>query len=168
MGMSRARSRSVFVTRSLRRLDLQPISHPFYVDDALFVRADYWPDKEKLELILSGGNSRDGYFDLILNYGGVEITLHDLAELARAARGARTSVHHWHEAYCHEFNLLPDGRIEHGFIFQGRRFNQSLDVLSTIRCQTLTWERIERPDRTLPRFKDRFRIVGTSGTLPSG
>lgn len=147
--------------------EIKPIAHPFLVDDALFVRAFYESAKARLLLILRCGNNPDGYFDLVLNYGGVDISPHDLAELARAARGAKTDRHYWHDAYCHELDVLSDGAIEHSFLFHSwskwlgpDQWERVPPVTFTIRCKTLTWERIERSDRKLPRLKDRFRVVG--------
>lgn len=140
--------------------ELRRIARPFLVDDALLVRALYEPTKARLKLILRCGNSPDGYFDLVLHYDGVDISPHDLAELTRVAR------RFWTDAYCHELDLLPDGRIEHGFLFHGwwdwiatDQFERVPPIMFTIRCTALTWERIERPDRKLPRLKDRFRVV---------
>lgn len=146
--------------------ELRRITQAFYVDDALFVRALYEPAKARLKLILRCGNIPDGYFDLILHYEGVEISPQDLDELARAARGAQTARRYEHDAYCHELDLLPDGSVEHSFLFHGSwnriatdQWERVLPVMFTVRCKTLTWERIERPDRKLPRVRDRFRMV---------
>lgn len=141
--------------------ELKAIAHPFYVDDALFVQAVYEPKSARLKLVLRCGNIPDGYFDLILQYEGVEIDQRDLAELERAAREAGTDVGYVHDAYCHEFDMLSDGRIEHGFIFHGSWDADTFvpPALFTIRCNSLTYQRVERPDRRLPRVKDRFRIA---------
>jgi len=48
-----------------------------------------------------------------------------------------------------EVDIVENGLIEHRFLFHpGHWF--------AVQCPSLEWERIERPDRTLPPMPDRF------------
>lgn len=148
--------------------ELFKIADPSEVDDALVARVVYRPAKRRLDMTLRCGSTPDGYYDLELHYEGVEIAEHELQELARAARGAGPGIgrRYWHDASCHEFGLLPDGRIEHGFLFHGsmewiatNQWKRIPSAMFHIRCDSLAWERVRRPDRNLPRVRDRFRML---------
>lgn len=62
------------------------------------------------------------------------------------------------DLYFHEIDNTEEGRIEHRLLFH-------YGVWFAIRCRALHWEWIDRPNRDLPRVKDRF--PGGPSTVPS-
>lgn len=130
--------------------DVWEIADPFFVDDALLVEVRYDRKADRMEIVLRCGNLFSEYFDLLLKYDCVEISQQSEYALATVARATRTCTRYWdHDCYVHELDLLDDGRFVHHCLFHP-------GLAITIICSALTWERIPRPDRTLPRRKNRF------------
>lgn len=130
--------------------DVWEIADPFLVDDALIAEIQFDRVKRGMKIVLRCGNLQIGYFDLILRYENVEISHESEFVLATVARATKTSVEYWgHDCYRHEIDLTDDGRFDHHFLF-----HPGLSL--TLRCTSLTWERIPRPGRKLPRTRDRF------------
>ena len=134
--------------------NLMAIAPAWHVDDALVSRVCFDKANGWLLLTLRCGNIPDGYFDLTLRYEGVDISEDHLRVLSDIA--CNTSCTQFdNDAYVHELDLLDNGRVEHRFLFYpGMWF--------AIRCDRMSWERTERRNRTLPRFKHRFRVVNGS------
>ena len=117
------------------------------VDDGLIVRV--LRDRERLTLILRCGDLRIGYYDLVIHYEGASLTPVDertLARVARTTKGNRTLVY---DVAYHELGRSDGGKLEHGFLFHP-------GVCFTIRCDALRWQRIDRPNRRLPHYRDRY------------
>lgn len=119
------------------------------VHDGLVVVVKHDRCKHILSLTLRCGDLEMGYYDLILRYEEAEISSEDEQLLARIARSTKSNRRHESDLYYHELDLTDNGRIEHRFLFHP-------GVWFAIRCRSLVWDRIERPNRTLPRLKDRF------------
>ena len=117
------------------------------VDDGLIVEARHEREQRRFMLTLRCGNLRMGYYDLVLTYEDAAISQPDAWILARIAR--MTNERRGDDIANHELDVTPDGRIEHRFLFHpGHWF--------AIRCRTLQWEKINRPNRELPVLPDRF------------
>ena len=95
------------------------------------------------------GDLRIGYYDLILKYEDVFLSLQDEETLVRIARTTKNESRHKTDLYVQEMDITSDGKIEHRLFFHP-------GVWLPIRCKTLTWERIEQPTRKLPQLKNRF------------
>ena len=126
------------------------IAEPFFVDDALVAKVRFDRKMQRMEIVLRCGNLLTAYFDLVFRYEGVEISHESEFALATVARATKTCRLFWgHHCYVHELDLLADGRFVHHFLFHP-------GLCITILSSSLSWERIPRPDRKLPRSKDRF------------
>lgn len=138
------------VLKSQHPSQVWDIASPFLVDDALLARVSLDRPKQTLEIVLRCGNLQDEYFDLVVRYENVEISPDSELALATVARATKTSrLFYAHDCYMHELGLTDDGRYEHNLLF-----HPGLAV--TITSCSLSWDRIPRPGRTLPRSKDRF------------
>ncbi len=116
------------------------------VDDGMIVEARHDRKQRRFMLTLRCGDLVMGYYDLMLEYKDAEISQHDEWILARIAR---MTTDYGDEIAFHELDVTPDGKIEHRLLFHpGRWF--------AIRCGTLQWEKINRPDQKLPTLPDRF------------
>ncbi len=118
------------------------------VDDGLIVRVKHDRDKRVLVLTLRCGDLQMGYYDLILTYEDAEISHGDECTLARLAHTTKYSRYK-SDLYRHEVDMLDDGRIEHRLIFHP-------GIWFVVRCKTLRWDKLNRPNRELPRFLNRF------------
>ena len=117
------------------------------VDDGLIVEARHDPELRRFMLTLRCGDLRMGYYDLVLIYDEAEINPSDERTVALIAR--MTDERRGDEIAFHELDVRPGGKIEHRLLFHpGRWF--------AIRCRTLHWEKINRPNRELPLLPDRF------------
>jgi hypothetical protein len=132
------------------RPDLLPISSPYYVDDALLVSAELDSAAATLDLVLRCGNFPAGYFDLSLHYEGAEMTPEHEQVLAEISEGPQGDRIYSFDADVHEIEVIDDGRVEHRFMFHP-------GVWFGVRAEQVTWQRVERPDRSLPVVEPRFR-----------
>lgn len=121
------------------------------VDDGLLFRAEHFPATRALTMALRCGDQIAGYYDLILSYDGAEISPDDEQTLARIARSTRSHCRHESDLFFHELDVLDGGGIEHRLLFHP-------GVWFAIQCQALSWQQVPRPDRTLPRLRDRFQV----------
>ncbi len=151
----RDRSASQQYTRHLEEMqgvlpaDVLALARLPGVEDALVVKVRHDRARQILSLTLRAGYIGIGYYDLILNYQGAEITHEDEQVLALVARTTRDSRRHESDLARHELDMAEDGRIEHSMLFHpGRSF--------TIHCETLVWVWLPRRDRKFPRRFDRF------------
>lgn len=119
------------------------------VDDGLVVQAKRDRNQKFIELTLRCGDLQMGYYDLVLQYEEAEISAPDEQTLAQIAHTTQSESRHESDLYCHELDVTPVGGIEHRLLFHP-------GVFFTIRCHALRWEKVARPDRMLPRVKQRF------------
>lgn len=140
------------------------------VDDGLIVEVHFIRSLSELVFVLRCGDSIMGYYDLVLRYRGATLTPEHERTLVRLARaearykvrspftgrmrcGQRKSLNYLQyepDLYRYELVFHEDsGEWEHGFLFHP-------GVSFSVRCQSLEWERIERPNRDLPALSDRF------------
>lgn len=119
------------------------------VDDGLVVRAQKDEQSSSLRLTMRCGDLVMGYYDLVLSYENASISPeHDqvLAWVARSTNGHRD---HRCDVADHELDRSDDGQIEHRLLFHP-------GVWFAIRCDRVRWEQVSRPDRRLPRSRDRY------------
>lgn len=129
------------------------VADPFFVADALIAKVRQSDSPAQLQVVLRCGDIRAGYFDLGLTYHDPDITDDDLRALANVAAHVRGSRNYgMMDAWCHEVDLLPDGRIEHHLTFHG-------PTEVNIRCSSLTVVREDRANRLLPPYPQRSRIA---------
>ena len=55
------------------------------------------------------------------------------------------------DAYAHEIDFTEDGLFEHSMLF-------APGIELSIRCQRLTWNRTDRPNRELPGLESRLVV----------
>ena len=116
------------------------------VDDGLIAEVRHDRLRRRLTLVLRCGHLQMGYYDLVLNYEGAEISKSDewkLACLAKISQGDRAP-----DIAYHEVDSSGSG-VEHRILFHGGGW-------FAIRCQELSWAKIEVPDRVLPTISKRF------------
>lgn len=119
------------------------------VHDGLIVEVHHLLSLETLYLVLRGGDTPSGYYDLVLTYEGAEIPPEDEWTLAKVARSTLDSSRFQHDLFFHELDQTSDGRIEHRLLFHDW-------IWFGIRCRDLQWQQIPRPNRELPALRDRF------------
>jgi len=119
------------------------------VDDGLVVAVRHDRRQALLEITLRCGNLQIGDYDLVLRYEGAELSPADERTLARIARSTLDDSRHESDLFNHEIDRTEDGRIEHRFLFHP-------GVWFAVRCDALTWEKVDRPNRQLPQPADRF------------
>jgi len=129
--------------------DLLTLAHLPGVDDGLVVKVHHVRRLKALQLTLRCGGLPMGYFDLVLNYEGIELSPQTAWTLARIARTTKSDSRHEHDVAYHEIDRSEAGGVTHRFLFHP-------GVLVQFSCQCLRWEKIARPDRTLPSLPDRF------------
>jgi ribA/ribD-fused uncharacterized protein len=112
------------------------------MDDGLVVQVEHDRKRGVLTLVMRCGDLQVGYYDLTVRYEGARITPKDEWHLAVAAREGGDLAYH-------EVDRTEDGAIVHRLLF-----HPGLEV--DVRCHTLVWERVDRPDWTLPAIRDRF------------
>jgi hypothetical protein len=121
------------------------ISHPFFVNDGLLVRLESNIDAEYLALTFRIGNLIVGYSDLTLTYSGASVPSQDFETLTKILDTTKSDQKFEHKLYCHEFDVLPNGMIEHSMLF-------SWDALTvSIACTAVTPTIAPRPDRDFRR-----------------
>jgi hypothetical protein len=136
------------------------------VDDALVARVDHDRIQGILTLVLRSCGTWMGCWDLVLKYEGAAISPADERTLAQIARTTRTNRRFESDLFDHEVDAVEE-EIEHRLVFHPW-------VWFAIRCRALRWEQIPRPNRHLPRLRDRFPggpAVSTSrgdGPTPAG
>lgn len=118
-------------------------------DDGLVVEVRHDREQNILTLTLRCGHLQMGYYDLILRYEDAEISAEDEKKLARIARTTVNDSRHESDLCFQEVDVTEGGRIEHRLLFH-------YGVWFAIRCCALHWEKVDRPNRDLPRLKDRF------------
>lgn len=146
-------------TEHLARLSLpdsvREIADAYFPDDALIARLRQSDNPAKLELTLRCGWHGPGYFDLYLNYEAPEIGDDDLLTLLTVAENAKACTRYgMTDVWCHEFDVLPDGRLMHSIAFHWPGGMRGTSVT----CAGLEVERIPRESRELPPFRDRYRV----------
>ena len=119
------------------------------VHDGLVVEVAHHRSQRALCLTLRCGDLVMGYYDLVLRYEDAEISAEDERTLAQIARTTRSHRRFEHDLFVHEVDTAKDGRIEHRLLFHPH-------VWFAIRCRVLHWEKVGRPNRDLPRMRDRF------------
>lgn len=119
------------------------------VDDGLVVEVQHDRRQHILVLTLRCGDLQMGYYDLILRYEDADISSQDERTLAHIARTTKDDSRHESDLYSHEVDKTADGRIEHRLLFHP-------GVWFAIRCYALCWDKVDRPNRELPRLEDRF------------
>ena len=120
------------------------------VDDGLVIEVKHDRNKSVIVLTLRCGHVQMGYYDLVLQYEGAEISAHDEQTLAQIARTTQDEVRHQSDLYRHELDVTTAGSIEHRLLFHP-------GVWFAIRCRTLRWDKVDRPGQKLPRVKERFK-----------
>lgn len=129
--------------------DIRALAHLPGVDDGLIVRVEVDHAAQELKLTIRCGDLIMGYYDLVLIYEGFSISAEHNGILAWAARSTGNNRPNVPDLAFHEIDRISDGRIDHRILFHpGAWF--------AITCANLRWQKIERPDRKLPRFRDRY------------
>ena len=123
------------------------LTEPSGMEDGLIVRVEHDRFWNELTLTLRCGNLIVGYYDLFLFYEKAEV-VHDEV-LTRIARTTLSDRRYDENLRYQELDVAPDGGIEHRMIFTNASW-------FAIRCRSLDWERVPRPDRKLPRHRDRY------------
>ncbi len=118
------------------------------IDDGLVVSVLHDRENAQLELTIRCGDLVRGYFDLIITYCDVQINQLDAYTLAVIARMTHVDKY-GHDLAYHELDLLMENQIEH-------RFHFHTSMVFKIQCGSLTWIKIDQPDRKLPEMADRF------------
>ena len=118
-------------------------------DDGLVVRVQHDHTERVLTLVLRCGDNLMGYYNLVLTYEEASLSAADEWTLAQVARTTKSDCIHVSDLWLHELDCTKNGEIEHRLLFHP-------GVWFAIRCRALRWERFNRPDRQLPRLKDRF------------
>src|SRR6267142_3705339 len=119
------------------------------VDDGLVVSVCRDVSHGKLRLIMRCGDLQMGYYDLALEYEDVGILPEHDQTLAWIARTTKTDGRHACDVAYHEVDQASNGQIEHRILFHP-------GVWFAVRCRILRWQRIERPNRSIPRLRDRY------------
>jgi hypothetical protein len=119
------------------------------VDDGLVVEVRHERKQGILTLVLRCGDYTKGYYDLVLSYEDASLTPTHERTLAKIARTTKTHLRHDFDLAFHEVDRTEEGKIEHRMLFHP-------GIWFSIRCTTLRWEQIPRPDRRLPRLWERF------------
>ncbi|RYG39319.1 hypothetical protein EON81_01435 [bacterium] len=124
------------------------LAKPSGVENGLLVRVRHHRARRVLKLVLRCGDIPTGYYDLLLTYRGAAISPEHDRVLAAVAAGT-SSVRHEFDLDSHELDVTEDGEIEHRLLFHP-------GVWLAIRCRSLEWARGPRPNRRLPRIKNRY------------
>jgi len=128
------------------------ITDPFYVDDAIVSQLMIDRINQRLDLTLRCGNIPNGYFDLKLTYKGAEMEASHEQTLREVAMETTGGTCFANECYCHELDVLDDGRLEHRFQFHEADW-------FPIRCGSLRVERVEQSSREIPPLSERVRVL---------
>jgi hypothetical protein len=129
--------------------DLLDLARLFGVDDGLVVEVRYDRHLRTLQWTLRCGGLPDGYYDLVLHYEDIELSPTTAWTLAQIARTTKDDGRHRYDVAYHEIDRTEAGGVEHSFLFNP-------GTVVSLRCGSLRWEKIERPDRRLPELPDRF------------
>lgn len=145
--------------KHLTEIELPPevreVAEMHLVDDGLVSRLRQSDNPALLELHLRCGWDGPGYFDLCLTYFSPEITDEDLTTLTIVAENARSSVQYgMTDAWVHEFDLCPDGRLRHSIGFHWPTGMIGIEIV----CREIAVERVPRDSRNLPPYEERFRV----------
>lgn len=135
--------------------DVAQITHPSELDDALIAQVWLKKKRKRLDLTMRCGDLNVGYYDLRFRYDNFELTEQELADLAKHAKATISCTHFSGDAWCHEVDLLDDGRFEHSILFH--HIWELECYVFNIRCQDMQVRRTDRPSRKLPKLKVRFR-----------
>jgi len=135
------------------------IADASHVDDAVVATLLFDRRSSNIQLVLRCGNIPDGYFDLVLSYEQAEMEPAHEHTLRRIAMETVGGMQTFHECYCHEIDFLPDARIEHRLIFHDADW-------FAIRCQGLSVQRQERPNRDIPPLSERVHEVSGDAPCP--
>lgn len=119
------------------------------VDDGLVIEVVHDREQRVLTLTMRCGDLQIGYYDLVLTYEDASITADHEWNLAQIARTTETDRVHRSDVAYHEVDRTEDGQVEHRILFHP-------GIWFATRCRALRWEQIPRPNRKLPRRKDRF------------
>lgn len=138
--------------------DILAIADPFYVDDALVASVRQSDHPAALRLVLRRGHLQIGYSDLDLAYESPEVEDESLRGLLRIADNAKSNIRYgMTDAYCHEVDIDSEGRLVHSIIFHG--VPGEPPTVFTAKCQRIEVAEQPRPGRTLPAFRQRYRIA---------
>jgi hypothetical protein len=118
------------------------------VDDGLVVLVKHDRNQSAIVLTLRCGDLEMGYYDLVVQYEEAEISAQDEQTLAQIARTTQNESRHESDLYFHEMDVTAVGGMEHRLLFHP-------GVFFAIRCRGLRWEKVDRPDRKLPRVRQR-------------
>jgi len=127
------------------------------IEDGLIVEVSHNRTEHRLKLVLRCGYIQIGYYDLVLLYEDVQISLEHERVLAQLARRTPADCSGYvPEVYRFELDVTEDGRIEHRIQFHVYPEQAYLSDWFAIRCRTLRWEKISRPSHIIPALLDRF------------
>lgn len=118
------------------------------VDDGQIEEYSYDKNERTLYLVLLCGDLQMGYYDLIITYKNVEVSLDHEKTLAYLAQSVDEHIH----LHRFEVDVTEDGRIEHRLEF----FTSEENTWFAIRCEELNWEKIERPKQRFSPRPARF------------
>ncbi len=129
------------------------IGEEYGTEDGLIVKVSRSRSGKDLTLALRCCGM-EGCFDWILTYKDAEITPDDERTLARLARSVMIGKgNHDADLARHELDITEDGRIEHRLEFHV--FMRGCAEFA-VRCSDILVRKIPKPDRELPRLKERF------------
>lgn len=124
------------------------------LDDGLLVRVKHDRQRRRLELVIRGGYSAMGYYDLSLRYEGAEISPEHDAILARIARTTLNCRRYESDLCWHEFDVAGDGKLVHRPLFH--RSGSDRGAWFEIKCESITWRMRPRVGRCFRPMKDRY------------
>jgi hypothetical protein len=143
---------------------VRAVADAWFVDDAMISRLRQSDDPAQLVLTLRCGWSGPGYFDLRLRYVRPEIEDESLLHLVEVATRIRSSRCYWGvDAWCQEWDMLPDGRLSHLIAFHGSDHVREVRIV----CADVNVRLSPRSSRTLPPYRDRFKIGRLVGEIAS-
>ena len=116
---------------------------------------------QQLTLTLRCGYLQVGYFDLKLRYSDAEISASHERSLEQIARTTRNHTQFKMRSWTHEIDSTDNERIVHRIFFDSLALPPCPSPLwIEIVCRDLHWENTSRPNRELPRMRERFTREG--------
>ena len=128
--------------------------------DALIAQVRRDDKARTLTVVLRCGHLQVGYYDMELHYSNAEISDAHWHQLRFAARSTRESRRYIRRSWAHEVDTTDEGRIAHRLLLDwwGGRGNYPT-VWVEIVCTELQWQRIPRPNRELPPWRERLTHI---------
>ncbi len=142
-----------------RLIQLAKIEH---LSDAFVVRVNQLDAEGTMVLVLRGGGSQGGYFDLRLTYENAMLSPQDDFNLARIARSFIDYSRHPCELAYHEVDVDAESYVVHRFLFHALQTvfpHHGGRIEFQIKCKSLHWRKIPRRSR---------RIIGSVDRYPGG